>query len=121
MPSDPALRAQIEALVQQAEQSDQAFLAAFRIAEAAIGRAGAVGSDRWLEAQEKLSLAEAARHPAAAALADLHQLAIQHADLPTSQDDIEELQNAMARIDARLAVQQAWLNILIASLPDPAS
>ena len=103
---DPALRAQIAALREEAEAGERDFAADFPAAERAAARAGREGSDSWIEAQQAISRVEAARGRTGAALAGLHQLGIERADRPTSAGDAALLGAATDAVEALAARQR---------------
>jgi len=74
LPADPAFVAQLQGLRDRALAAAQAAEPAIVAAQAAAGSAGARGSESWIEAQEMLSAAVAARAPFTAALGDLDRL-----------------------------------------------
>ena len=104
--SDPALRARVAELRNAGLSGVAAFEADARAAEAAAARAGASGSDSWVEAQQALSRLEAARGPATVALAELDRLLIVRAAEPTADEDLAAIRNAMAEIERLVAEQQ---------------
>ena len=61
VPSDPVLRARVAALRSEADEGERSFAAALGAAEAAVSRAGASGSESWVEAQQALSRLESTR------------------------------------------------------------
>jgi hypothetical protein len=108
--SDAALLRQVSALEARGTAGARDFDAAYGPAEAAVARAGASGSDAWIEAQVALSRLEAARGQATSALADLEQLALDRADRPTGASDRAAIDAALARLRARAAGDQARLD-----------
>ena len=100
-PDDPALAARIAGLEAEARAGAAEFDAALPAAEAAVGSAGAAGSDGWIEAQQAVSRLEAARARTTAALADLDQLALERAAAGTlGTGDRDRLRAATAAIQA---------------------
>jgi hypothetical protein len=73
-PVTPRLAAQLAALVDQARDGQAVFGPAMTEAERLAASAGAPQSEGWIEAQEALSAAIAARKPTALALADIDAL-----------------------------------------------
>ncbi|HKT14596.1 MAG TPA: hypothetical protein VJR87_04235 [Allosphingosinicella sp.] len=73
--SDSALTAQLAGLVEQARQGQTAFESALAATATYVGRAGAAGSESWIDAQKALSQLESARAPTATALSELDALA----------------------------------------------
>jgi len=102
---DSALRTRIEALLSEAREGARRFDSDFASAERASARAGAMGSDSWIAAQEAISRLEAARGRTGDAAAELDQLSLTRADLPTSAADQQALDDAIAEV-ARIAVNQ---------------
>lgn len=107
---DSALRVQINRLVSEARAGDAAFEDDYAAAARAAGRAGAEGSDSWIDAQQAWSRAEASRLRATDAAAELHQLALARAGQPTSPADLAALEAAIAQVDGIVASQQTRLN-----------
>ncbi|HEV2747767.1 MAG TPA: hypothetical protein VGW34_10780, partial [Allosphingosinicella sp.] len=62
-PSDPATAARIAELARAARDGHGRFEAALAAARPATARAGATGSESWIEAQLAVSRAQAARTP----------------------------------------------------------
>ncbi len=110
IPDDSALRVRINRLLGEARAGDTAFGRDYEAAARAAGRAGAEGSDSWIDAQQAYSRAEASRLRATDAAAELHQLALERAATPTSPSDLAALEAAIAQADAIVATQQARLN-----------
>jgi hypothetical protein len=73
-PVAAALASRLAALVGQAHSGDAAFDAAASQAERLAAAAGAPQSDSWMEAEEALSAAIAARKATAMALSDIDEL-----------------------------------------------
>jgi hypothetical protein len=109
---DPALRARIAALLDEARAGQRAFEAEAPGAERAAARAGREGSDSWLEAQQAISRLEAARGRSGTALADLHALALARAAGPTSEADQAALKAAIEEAEAIAAGQQQRIDAL---------
>ncbi len=110
IPDDSALRVRINTLLAEARAGDEAFERDYEAAARAAARAGAEGSDSWIDAEQAYSRAEASRLRATDAAAELHQLALTHASQPTSASDLEALEAAIAQADAIIAAQQARMN-----------
>ena len=70
----PALAAQLDQLVGQARAGENDFGPAADRAEQLASAAGGPQSEGWIQAQEALSAAIAARRPTASALADIDAL-----------------------------------------------
>ena len=112
IPDDNALRARIDRLLGEARSGDAAFERDYEAAARTAARAGAEGSDSWIEAQQALSRAEVSRGQATEAADALHQLALARADQPTSPGDLAILEAAIDRADRIVAAQQARMNRL---------
>ena len=109
VPSDPALRARLSALVEQARAGERDFSAMLGGADAAVARAGGAGSEAWVEAQLAVSRLEAARTATTRALAELDQLALARAQVATSREDFAAIEAALAEVEAMAeAQQQRW-------------
>ena len=102
---DSALRTRIEAVLGEAREGARRFDADFATAERLAARAGAIGSDSWIAAQEAISRLEAARARTGNAAAELDQLSLTRANLPTSAADQQALDEAIAEV-ARINVNQ---------------
>ena len=107
-PADPALMAQLSALVAEARAGEPRFEAAIDFARRAANSAGAPQSEGWIVAQEALSAAVEARGAAAVALASIDSigaalLARQGGLAPSDKQAIEdaaEIAGAIARRQA---------------------
>lgn len=113
---DPALAAQIAALLEQARQGQSAFEAALPAARASVGSAGAAASESWIAAQMAISRLESARGPTALALAELDQLALAHANRPINEGDFERLMAVVESVRAFAVAQKAEIERLRAAL-----
>ncbi|HWH22402.1 MAG TPA: hypothetical protein VNT25_03800 [Allosphingosinicella sp.] len=102
---DRGLAGTIARLIGQAREGQRAFERALPRAREAASRAGAAGSDSWVEAQQALSRLEAARKDTIAALAELDRLTVERAAVPTNAAQFEALQ-ATAEAVASLARDQ---------------
>src|SRR5204862_4912131 len=109
---DPALRGRIAALLDEARSGQRDFEAEAPAAERSAARAGARGSDSWLEAQQAISRLEAARGRTGAALGDLQALALARAAAPTSEADQAALKAAVDEAEAIAARQQQRIDRL---------
>ncbi len=109
---DPALRERVAQLRGQAERGVRVFDATYGPAEAAVRRSGAEGSESWIDAQQAVSRLEAARADTTRALAELHRISLERADLPTSADDQQMLDAAIAEAEGFAAGQQARIDLL---------
>lgn len=109
---DPALRRQIETLLAGAQDGRRAFDGVYDEARTAIGGGGVEGSDAWVEAQQALSRLESARAATGDALTRLDALAIERADLPTSQADFALIESTIAEVERIDRAQQSRLTAL---------
>ena len=112
VPDDAQLRARIAALVEEARQGARSFGALYGEAGRAVSRAGAEGSDSWVEAQQAISRLEAARLQTGRAAVELDQLDLARADQATSADDQLVLQTAITEVGTIAADQQARIDRL---------
>jgi hypothetical protein len=120
LPDDPALPARAAAFLAEARAGERAFRAALPAAEKAVGGAGAVGSDRWIQAQEAVSRAEAAEAQTVRALADLDHYAVEQANAKAlSTADLARLQAATAEAQRLAGAQRAEITRLQAALRSP--
>jgi flagellar motility protein MotE (MotC chaperone) len=110
VPSDPAVRARAAELLAEARRGEAEFAAAYALARGAAAPSGDAGSESWIEAQQALSRAEAARAPTTAALAELDRLLVERAALPTAASDLAALQEALAEIERLSRAQQERLD-----------
>ena len=113
---DPAFRRRVSALLERARSGDQAFERSYVRAAALARAAGAVRSDSWIQAQEAISRAEAARVETTSALADLDALAADRATVPTNEADHAALVEARQSAEALTRDQERRLTGLIGSL-----
>jgi hypothetical protein len=117
LPDDPRLAEQVAALVAGARQGEAEFAAALPVAAGAVARAGGAGSESWVDAQQALSRAEAARATTVQALAELDALALAEANRRAlSASDLERLAAATASVQALADRQHERLRALQASL-----
>jgi hypothetical protein len=118
LPDDPRLTARAATLSGEARAGDAAFDAALAVARRAAAQAGGTGSDSWVEAQQALSRAEAARLRTTAALAELDAFTVAQANArpPVSAADIERLVAAVAEAQALADSQQERIERLRAAL-----
>lgn len=112
VPPNEALRARIEQLTDALRGGEARFDRDYEAAASAARAAGPRGSENWVVAQQAISRLEASRAQATAALADLNQLRLERADLPTSEEDQAALETAIAFGDRIAAEQQARLDRL---------
>ena len=115
---DPALGRLVAGLQRQAEEGDRAFDAAYGPTEAMIARAGAAASESWVEAQLALSRLEGERGATTRALSELDRLAVERADVPTSEADQAAIQSGIATVERIAAAQQVRIDRLRARLPN---
>ena len=113
---DSALRARTADLVARARAGEAEFDAAYARAAAAVRAAGAEGSESWIEAQQALSRAEAARAPVTSALAELDRLSLDRAGVPTAEADLAALRRAFEEAGRIAAGQQERLDRLRAAI-----
>jgi hypothetical protein len=109
---DAALGARIASLRAEARAGWSAFEADLGAAERTAARAGAQGSDSWIEAQQALSRLEASRGRTMQAAEELHQLRLARAGAPTSAADLEALDTAIEEAGAIAARQQQRIDRL---------
>jgi hypothetical protein len=109
LPTDPALDAEVTALVAQVAKGDADFTAAADQACAAIarGHAAAEGSEPWVAAQQALSGLEAARAPVLSAAAALDRLTIERGTAEGAATDLTRLVEAQAQVSAIETAEQA--------------
>jgi hypothetical protein len=120
LPDDPAVAARVAALMDEAKAGDRAFRAALPAAGAAVRRAGAVGSDPWIAAQQAVSRAETEETRTTRAAADLDRFAVDEADARAlSPADLARLQAAAAEMQRLAESQHAEIVRLQAALKTP--
>lgn len=108
LPDNPAVASRVASLVGEAKAGESEFRAALPAASAAVRRAGAVGSDSWIEAQQAVSRAETAESRTTRALADLDRFAVDEANARAlSASDLARLQAATAEVQRLAESQQA--------------
>jgi hypothetical protein len=110
--ADPELRARANELAALARRGDSEFEAALVRASAVSRGAGAPGSESWVEAQQAISRAEAARTATGTALAELDRLATERARTPTNEADFAVIRGALEEVEAIAASQQQRLDRL---------
>ena len=118
-PSDPSIAPRIAALALKAREGHSAFEPALSAARAAVAKAGAARSEEWVEAEQALSRAEAARAPTTTALADLVALSLAQASRAANPDDRAAIDDAIAKVQAIADRQVDQLDRLRASLSAP--
>ena len=106
-PVAPALAAKLAALVDAAHGGDAAFAPAAAEAERLAASAGAPQSEGWIEAQEALSAAIAARKPTALAQADIDALGATALQTQggIAPNDLKAIDSAAAEVSAIARVQ----------------
>jgi len=114
--ADPELSGRIAELEGKARRGNNGFTTALPAARAVIDRAGAAGSDSWIEAQEALSGLEAARAETLLALAALDGLSVERATLPTNAGQFQALLAAFDAARLLAAEQQSEIDRLRRSL-----
>ena len=120
LPDDPAVATRVSALLDEAKAGDGEFRAALPAASAAVRRAGAVGSDSWIEAQQALSRAETVEMRTTRALADLDRFSVDQANAKAlSPGDLTRLQAAVAEVQRLADSQHAEIVRLQAALKTP--
>jgi hypothetical protein len=120
LPDDPAVAARVASFLADAKAGDAEFRTALPAASAAVRRAGAVGSDRWIEAQQALSRAETGEMRTARALSDLDRYGVDQANARAlSPGDLARLQAAAADVQRLADSQQAEIRRLQAALKTP--
>ena len=111
--ADAAVTARIAQLLTGARQANARCEEPDRAADQATGRAGGVGSEGWIAAQQALSRAVAARGPVVDAIAELDRLGITHAYHPANlaavQEALVEAQGIAERQSSLIAALQARL------------
>jgi hypothetical protein len=110
VPVNETLRARIEQLTEALRNGERRFEGDHADAASAARAAGPRGSESWVAAQQAISRLEASRAQTTAALADLHQLRLERADLPTGEEDQAALDTAIAFGDRIAAQQQARID-----------
>ena len=120
LPDDAAVAGRVQGFLAQARAGERSFRAALPAAEQAVKRAGAVGSDAWIEAQQAVSRAETAEMRTTRALADLDRFAVDQANAKAvSPSDLARLQAASAQVQALADSQHAEIVRLEAALRTP--
>jgi len=112
VPADPALSSQVAELLALARRGNAEFQAALPAARASVGRAGAAGSDSWVEAQQAVSRLEGARAETAAAVTRLDSLSIERAARPTNAADFQALLGALEIAQSLADGQKAEIDSL---------
>lgn len=116
-PDDPALAGEIDRLLEAGKAGAAEFDRALPAAQAAAGRAGAVGSESWIEAQQALSRLESARSRTTAAAADLDRFALERSGSGLlGSGDSERLRRAAEELQVLTDVQADRLQKLGESL-----
>ncbi|HEX4736409.1 MAG TPA: hypothetical protein VH331_02490 [Allosphingosinicella sp.] len=117
---DPEVAARVSAFIAQAQTGERDFRAALPAAEEAVRHAGAAGSDRWIQAQQAISRAEAAETPTTRALAELDRYATDRANAkPLSAGDLARMQAATAEVQRLSNAEHAEIARLQGALKNP--
>ncbi|MDB5691231.1 MAG: hypothetical protein JWO81_294 [Alphaproteobacteria bacterium] len=120
LPDDPAVAARVAAFLGEAQAGDRTFLAALPAAQAAARRAGAVGSDSWLQAQQAVSRAQTAQAQTIRVLAELDRYAVDQANAKAlSASDLQRLQAATAGVQRLADAEHAEIVRLQTALRTP--
>ena len=120
LPDDPAVATRVSAFLADAQAGDRAFRAALPAAEQAVRKAGAVGSDSWIQAQQALSRAETAEAETTRVLAEIDRFSVDEANAKAlSAADLARLQAATAEVQRIADAQQADIRRLQAALRTP--
>jgi hypothetical protein len=112
VPADPALSAEVAEILERARRGQTDFEAALPAARSAVARAGAPGSDAWVEAQQAVSRLEGARAETAAAVTQLDSLSIERAASPTNAADFQALLGAVEIAQSLADAQKAEIDRL---------
>lgn len=104
---DPALGTRLAELLSQARAGNAAFQARLPSASTLAEKAGAAGSETWIEAQQELSRLEASRAPTVTALGDLDALSLARAGAGTSAADAASVTSALDEVRGLAEAQQA--------------
>jgi hypothetical protein len=115
---DAKLESQVATLLGDARQGDTAFRDALPSTRAAVARAGSVGSEAWLDAQQAVTALGSLRGPVTAALDQLNELLTEQRklDVPADTTSLESAIAAATQIDS---ADQAELDQLSGALPSP--
>ncbi len=101
------LTSQAQGLLGRARAGDRAFDAEYPRAQRAAAAAGGSGTDSWVAAQEAVSRLEASRAETTRALADLDQLLLARAAVPTNAGDYAAIREAKEMAQALADGQSA--------------
>lgn len=110
--SDPALRGRVAGLRAQADEGQRAFDATYGPVASAVGRAGPIESESWIEAQQALSRLEAARGQTTSALVALDQLSTERSQTATNDGDFALIGAAIEAVSRIAGEQEARLGML---------
>lgn len=116
VPTDPALIARVADLIERARLGQRDFEAAEPTTRSAVGRAGASGSESWVEAQLAVSRLQAARLETTDALASLNEIAVERANKPTNPDDFRTIVAAIETVSGLSDAQGLVISQLEAEL-----
>jgi hypothetical protein len=117
-PIDAKIESQVATMLASAQSGDSAFRAALPATLAAVARAGGVGSEAWLDAQQEVTALGSLRGPVTAALEQLSALLTEQRTLDAP-PDTRSLESAIALATQIDASEQADLDRLTAALPSP--
>ena len=119
--SDQALGARLAQLIAQSRQGQQQFEQALAGAGAKVAKAGAAGSESWIEAQQAVSRLEGARTPTVNALAELDAMARGRAEagIATAEADLAAIGSAEGQVRALAEAQEREIIRLGSALPQP--
>jgi hypothetical protein len=101
VPDDPRLPSGLQPFLAEARKGQADFNRYVSAARAAVSRAGAPGSDSWVEAEQAISRVEAARSATAKAIADLDAYSVEQAKAhPLSPADLDRIREAVTQLQA---------------------
>ena len=109
---DPGVQAFLTARLAEAQLGTRAFNALHAEVERVVARAGAEGSDSWIEAQQAISRLIAARMRTAETVAGLNWINLERAQQPTSEADQRAIEEAIAEVERIAADQQTRIDRL---------
>lgn len=117
-PGELTVADQVASLQVRLQEGEARFATVLPPTRAAVARAGAQGSESWVQAEEQLSLLERAHLPVAVALADLDRLVTAQIDRDgwASPADREAVETLMQDARAIYQRQADTLGALAASL-----
>jgi hypothetical protein len=117
-PADPAVAARIAELIGEARNGQSEFEKALAETRPIVSRAGAAGSESWIDAQQAVSRLEGSRGKSVAALAALDALGREKTEAGAAPDSADLAAIAAAENDVRALVeaQDAQIKALSGSL-----